>query len=383
MTIYLLTFVASSIASYGSDKLGSTNVDKNKLYNFISIILMLIAVLSVSILAGCRDYSIGTDVLVYGNQWFQNAVKYQSDPSLYLRWATSSSIGYFYALFNYIVARFTNNPHWFYFWYSFAENIVIYWAIRRNKDIISPFQGWLVYLFLFYNSTLNVLRNWMALAIVLWGFKYIRERKLIKYLITAYVAYLFHNSAYIALVPYFVNIFLQKSENDNQKLLVIQLKKLVIVFFTVITVILFSQIVNFLALIGVVNTRYQEYTQLSNGGGFLVHLIVLSLPVIVLYMIQHKLKGNKNFELFEMYAFIMMILGVLNRQYTYLSRITLYFDVYLILSIPFVIKNGVAFNFGKIKAENLMLIAYLVFYWLLIYGFMKSGETVPYIFMRG
>lgn len=379
MTIYLLTFAVSFVASYCSDKIELLLTRKSKWLKVGSLFLMMIAILSVSILAGCRDYTIGTDVLMYGNPWLFNAIKYHSNPSLYLKLATQSSIGYLYALFNYIVAQFTSNPHWFYFWYSLTENFVIYWAIRRNKEIITPNQGWSVYLLLFYNSTLNVLRNWMALAIILWGFKYIRERKLIRYLITVYVAYLFHSSAYIGLLPYIVNLFLQRDEGKNKN---IHIKKLIIIFITSIFVIFFIQIINHFAEVGVVSERYQEYVKLTTSGGFMVHLIGLGLPTLLLFVIQQKLRGNKNFELFETYAWIMTLLGLLINIYAYLSRIALYFDVYLIYSLPFVIKNGISFKFRNIRVNNLILFAYLVIYWLLIYGYLKSGETVPYMYMQ-
>lgn len=371
MAVYFGIFCLSLLASYGDYYVEI----RQKNLKIISFLLASISILVISALAGYRDYTIGTDVMVYGNPWFQNAVGMQGNFFLYTKWAMSSSIGCLYATFNYIVAHFTNNPHWFYFWYSLVENSIIYLSIKRNKDIISPPLGWAVYLFMFYNMTLNVLRNGMAFAIILWGLKYIREQKLVKYLVVIFIAYQFHNTAVIAIVPYFVYYFFNRN-NSSYSII----KKISIVFITMIIVVVFTQLSSGLTSYNLINGRYDLYTQSGTNGGFLIHLVLTCVPLIVLYVIQND-KDDIDHDVFESYLLIATILGLMNKKLAYLSRITLYFDIYFIISIPFIISHGRLFKYKNINLNIVIIYIYLVIYWILVYGYMNSGETVPYIFM--
>lgn len=374
MIIYLSVFCISLLACYGSYILEMKRSD-SKLLIFL---LASIAVVVISILSGCRDYSIGTDVLVYGNAWFQHAVEMRGNFTLYTQWATSSSIGYLYAVFNYIVAHFTNNPHWFYFWYSLIENTIVYFAIKRNKDIIPPILGWATYLFMFYNMTLNVLRNGMALVIILWGLKYIREQRLVKYLITVCIAYLFHNTSILAIIPYFIYFFVKDHKNMNKYLFI---KKLSIVFGALLIVAVFDQLVGVLLSHNLLSDRYELYVQSGTSGGFIIHLFLACIPIVILYIIQFR-KDSDDFNMFESYLFIATIIGLMTRKLAYLSRVTLYFDIYLILAVPFIFLHGRVFRWKNININNIILFIYLICYWLIVYGYMDSGETTPYIFMR-
>ena len=124
MTIYLFCFFASFFLLLLSEGIKKRIVfslkDTNKIISNLNpffLITVFIALLIPSMLAGYRDYTIGTDVLVYGNYWFE--MTKGLDLQSYVQWATASSIGSLYALLNYTVSRFSENPHVFYFVLSF------------------------------------------------------------------------------------------------------------------------------------------------------------------------------------------------------------------------------------------------------------------------
>lgn len=126
MIIYILMFICSLFFIYIGEQLDvEKNFKKtavlvgNSVFYVPSIIKMttiggiyLLAILLPSFLAGYRDYTIGTDVLVYGNIWFHNAILSNNFWN-YMEWANNSSIGVLYATFNYVVSRFTSNVHIF------------------------------------------------------------------------------------------------------------------------------------------------------------------------------------------------------------------------------------------------------------------------------
>lgn len=374
MLIYLLVFLISTLLIYIANKINDsvgTRIRKKILYYVIVTIALLIP----SILAGMRDFSIGTDVLVYGNAWFQNALQ-MVNFQIYSAWATSSSIGYLYAVINFVVSRFTNDPHVLYFYISLLENVFVYWAIRRQKDWLNTPYAMLVYFLLFYNYNLNILRQGLATVVILWGFKYVREQKLIKYILTVWVAYGFHNTAYFGIVIYLVYWIATNKISKN-------LKYLLIVGF-VLGLAFFKKIVGLLLAHGILGDRYIGYIDGSVvRGGFFAQLL-LSLPILVYALVVTL--GKENSKLYGVFYLVILgsMMSVLNLNTAFLSRLTQYINFMYIIFWPILIQNSnirfTGYNIeGSRKIVYVVVTFYLLIYWYIIYVYMKSGQTVPYI----
>lgn len=374
MLIYIITFSISLIFIFLSDrssKLGKNGKEISA--KVIYCLLVFIAILLPSLLAGFRDYSVGTDVLIYGNTWFNNAIK-TPNFFVYTKWATSSSVGFLYATFNYIISLFTNNPHYFYFWYSFVESLIIYLALKKNKDILDITLGFAIYLFMFFNLTLNILRQSMALVILFYGFIYIRKHKPIKFVIVTLVASLFHNTALIGMILYLIYIFVNKKPKF--------LYQITTIFITLLFVMFFDEFQGILLGNDIISQRYNIYMNNNalSGGGFYTHIVLMCLPTLLLYLLS-KSNDNNIFTGLKMFVVISTILSLLNLKMAVLSRITQYFDIFFIYALAFIIKNGVQLKLKTVSLNKVLLFIYLVIYWVIIYGVMKSGETVPYVFM--
>ncbi|PAY58947.1 hypothetical protein A8C40_06465 [Ligilactobacillus salivarius] len=369
MAIYLVVFAISifliSLSEFIKKKIVNKKVEK-----LIYIFTVGVALCIPSVLAGMRDYSIGTDVLTYGNIWFYNAVG--SDFKVYTNWATSSSIGYLYAVINYIVAHFTINPHYFYFIYNFIENIIIFIAIYKNRDVVNVPLAMMAYYLLFYNLFLNILRQGMALSLILLGFSLLREKRYVSFLIIVYIAILFHNTAGIAVIFLLLYIFLKKNITLQSNLIII-------------IVILFEDIIRYLGSLGLVGDRYLMYINTEGvSGGFYQHLLGFCMPTLILFCINRSnLKSNIDYNFLLFVIITSTCFSFLMNKYTFLSRITLYFDIFFIISLPYILKNGnVRFSYKGINLNKYLAAIYLLIYWVIIYGYFNSGNTVPYIFMR-
>lgn len=116
----------------------STSLLKYK-EKLLSVIILITAVTVLSILNGARNFNIGTDIGVYGNITFQTA---SVTNSLYSFWKQSIQIysgtpepGYI--LLNYVISRFTTDPHIFYFILGLVTNGVmayVTWLYRRQAS---------------------------------------------------------------------------------------------------------------------------------------------------------------------------------------------------------------------------------------------------------
>ena len=114
---------------------------------------------------------------------------------------------------------------------TFTDNIQIYLTVVAGLSLfflykslkrysIFPLIGLCAYIARFFmGRNLVQIRAGLAYAIIIWGIKYIQEKKFWKYLLVVYIASLFHTSAWIALPLYFFSNWI----NINKTIVVVGL----------------------------------------------------------------------------------------------------------------------------------------------------------------
>ena len=126
--------------------------------------MLCAAVLFPAILAGIRDYTIGTDIATYGH-WLFIGAKQASNP---LKFAFSNtSIDFLYSILVYSTAHLFSSEHWLYFFTGLLIYGFTMAGIYRYRKIISISIAWVCFLFLFYGDTLNAMRQCIAMSIVM------------------------------------------------------------------------------------------------------------------------------------------------------------------------------------------------------------------------
>ena len=112
-----------------------------------------------------------------------------------------TEIGYY--LVNFILSRFSSDPQTIIFFTSALINYLVLRYIYKKSDVI-----WLsvvVYItFMFFFTSLNLIRNTIAYTILLYSNDYIIHRKFFKFCLIVLVAASFHFSALFYLSMYFV-----------------------------------------------------------------------------------------------------------------------------------------------------------------------------------
>lgn len=367
--IYLAVFAFSVFMLYCSEK------TKKRLNRRLYILL---ALLVPSVLAGLRDYTIGADVLNYGNIWFERA-HIATTLTDFLKSANRQSVGIGYALLNYLVGRFTENSHWFYFVLSLLEMSLLYLAVKRYKKNIGLVLSFIVFFFFYYNESYNMLRQMVALLIVLNSFQFIIERKLIKFLLVVICASLFHVTAIISIVLYPLSLL---SESKLRK-----------VYYWLIgaglmgVIVGFSNIVSFFASKGIISgDRFSFYTE-GDGvtGGRIIRLVFFALMFVV-FTIKKK-KIEKRFKYTNtLYVYCIFSLGLTALVFLYTNsfiiRVAYYFDIFMILYVPLIAKS-LNIQYGKKRAltQGSIITIYYFVYWLIVYVIRNGAGTVPYKFM--
>ena len=186
---YATFFISISLCALGERQLHRSR--------FWSCSLISLSVLCPVILAGARDFSIGLDISAYGNYVFETACNY-SNFSRYMR--THREIESLYKVMAFLVSRFTDNAHWFYFVTALIicgctmAGLLYY----RGRGWCSLTLAWACFLFIIYGDTLNIMRQCIAVAIAFAAFPLFLEKKYLLYFIAQIAAIQFHVTGMIA-----------------------------------------------------------------------------------------------------------------------------------------------------------------------------------------
>lgn len=194
MTEYYLTIAAVTLFSYMAQKyqgmVRSIKGEKNGMTKF----LLFMATAVLVFVAGFR-YMVGADFYayynaknVYAGQTWDRLLEFD-DPGI--------------AFLSDIVAIFTDDGGAYVFFFSLITIALACKAIFRESDSFA----FSALLFIFcgcWHGSFNAVRQCLAASIILYGYRYIYEEKFRKYAICVAVAFLFHSSAIIMIIPYFL-----------------------------------------------------------------------------------------------------------------------------------------------------------------------------------
>ena len=361
MIIYLITFFVTCILCVILQK-----HIKNK---FLKIIFSIIIILIPSIIGGVRDLTIGTDVLVYGEDYFFYATQYNN----LIDYITTYNADTGYLIINFLISRFTDNVHVFLFILQLIINTLVFIIMYRYKEEVPLWMSMLCYLTIYYCRTFNYLRQSIALAIIFFGIPYIEKRKFIKYFLVVLIASLFHTSAWISLLLYLINIMLN---NKNEKFF-----SFLIVSIGLFVVLAFPTILELLNNMKILPERYYAYISryTKEEAGFNIIETFFRIFWIILYLLFYKkiTKQKDLYKMFGMACILDVILFQLKNTIQYTDRIAFYFGYMQIFMYPIIAKN-INNNKNQQVLINFLTIIMLLAYWYYKFVMIKSCMVYPY-----
>lgn len=369
MVIYLIIFILSLICINIGEKF-----EFCKKY-VIGRMFYTIGLLIPAILAGMRDYSIGTDVNVYGIPMFNTALGYSSLNDYILHNSEATLAEPLYGIMNFIISRFTTNPFWILFIIALIINYFIFLGWYKYKNKIPLWFGMLLFYFTYYNLSLNMMRQCIAMSIIFYSIHFIFEGKIKRYYLWVIIAIGFHTSSIIALTffPFYTFVNLNFT---------IKYKKVInpmIIFLVIFCILLISPITRYLVSIGLIRENYVNYLSGNVfGSEFNIKLVVLSIIELIVIILPPQYIKEKYSK--YNYMLIMSTIGFVLSQLTFISRYIvrigyyfLFIRMYLYATIPYLFdrkKNKLLFMF--------MIIIYFIFYWMYIYCYSRLNATFPY-----
>lgn len=309
---------------------------------------------NMALISGLRAYSVGPDTANYVWYFMRDSTRSFSDILF-----TNTDLEKGYILLEYIISRFTINPTVFFlvvaFFFMAMTSILIY---RYSSE---PCLSFFVFASLgFFTFSMLASRQTLALGITLLSFKFIKERRVIPFLVSVGIAMNFHLSSVAFLPAYFL------ARKKLTKTYVIG---------AIIGIpgayLLKEQAFNLLSKV----TKY-NYTSIENEGPYV--LITLMILVFVGGFIQRESvlkRSSDNMMLYNM-SFSSIIVAMLTFVHPSAIRVAYYYHIYLILFIPEIILS--------ISDKKIRRIAYVIaitaLFALGIRLLLKNSYYVPYVF---
>lgn len=142
-------------------------IKQKKLSNKKMILWILILVLS--ILSGFRGYDVGTDTKHYTRIF--NFIYYGGTSSLEFGFVYSTEF----------LMNIFKDVQYLFFIYAFFTNAFIIHRLWDFKNVASFSFMCFLYIGIFFPESMNILRQYLALAIVFWGTRYLDRMQYLKY----------------------------------------------------------------------------------------------------------------------------------------------------------------------------------------------------------
>lgn len=379
MAVYLIGFALSTFLIAISEK---------KHRNFFAL-CSFFALLIPCLIAAFRATTVGTDVEVYVTRLTDAAFSSSSFGNFR---SGSWSIGYRdqlisdyeigFSLMLYSVAKLTHSLPAVLFTIQALVVIPIFAALARNRKKMPVWLGMLVFYLMFYNATLNMMRQWIAMPFLLLAFQLLAEKKYLGCAIFSAVAFLFHLSAILVIPVYVVYWFLQAQKHlvfqaGNVKITGRMLCALVICLVALVAVLNLHLVLRVLTALGI--DRFNNYLE-GNQISLMVSQVVLRLPPIALVLFNWK--QLRKYTPHAVFFLAMLLLDVVAAQLisvdVYAFRIGHYFVQYIILAAPAMYacrKKG----FER-TLTVLLLVGYCLLYWYFTYVLQGRHSTIPYAF---
>jgi transmembrane protein EpsG len=224
-----------------------------------------------------------------------------------------------------------------------------------------------IFYLVYYSTSLNIVRQMLAVAIVLYAYRYILEKKLVWYVFLVLVAAQFHSSAYICLLFYLVGF-----KRDN-----LSLYKRTMYYISVIcSLILIAPLIENITKLPIFSKYLETYTINYSGGGF--GFLILILPVLIPILLFRKqiVNQSKRYEVLIDLLFLQIPLQFSGYFSEFAHRLTIYPAIIQVILVPLLVTSI------KDKSLRFLLGIYYTFwytgYYYYYYYLMNTGEVYPY-----
>lgn len=328
------------------------SIKKNKLlYGYIAIVTTLYLIM----LSGFRDISIGIDTMSYYTY-------YNRDLSIEDLGEYYGYQGMLFWLFMSFIKEVFND-------YQVVLIIVAIVSVGLISRFIWKYSRYPMISFFIYSIGgffaigLSLVRQYLALSIIVYSFDYIVKRDFIKFFITLIIAFCIHPSSVLFLPAYFISRI-----KVNKKSIVIYLLLLSCSFFIgrIVIDIMSNLFFGGLYIIEIDDDAGGKFT-------FVAYCIIL---LITLFRYKILLKNNKNNLILINFLWVLTIIQSTAFIFPIASRVGYMYGIFILILLPEIIYS-LNRIYSKILFTTIMIIMLLFVYF---YKFYNLNDIYPYKF---
>lgn len=247
-----------------------------------------------------------------------------------------------------IVIDMTSNPQLVFILCALVTNILIVcrlWDFRKNSSFTLAM---LIYLLVYYSNTLNIMRQYVAVAIVFYASRYLFKKRYIIFLVFLFIASLFHRSALLGIIMLIIDVWGTLSNKRKRILFVPTI--IVILSICIYVYVYFKADLNSYGAQRVYNINIP----------FLYHLVIFLFAWIT----------NKN-RIFSR-------INKLNDSYSYNTLIDIRIPLYALIGLFF---ESLGMFFAFVDRTGLYFIFYEIVFWAYLGKKSKNSYLFNLIFL--
>lgn len=265
-----------------------------------------------------------------------------------------------YLTLNYIVSLFTDNFQVMLFITAAIPIFLYYKALEYESDKISMFWGVFLTGTLLFIYFCGITRLFIASSIIAYGFRFVLEKKPIKYIIIVLIATSFHYSAIFMMFLLYFAIEKEDAKKSNLKLIILITIVMPLIIYIVTTHIFPNM-----------GDRYQGYTDGSSTTFTLMSLDKLPFVIIALFFTKDMEKTNPNIKKYITVYAMAVIISVYS-VFMDIGRMQWYCVFAMCIILPNILEV-----LKKIKKQEfaLMYIPLMIMYALLYSHNIMMGAT--------
>ena len=327
MTIYVLLAAFYSFLSIFEKKINSSNSNKLERYLYCAILLA-----PMFILVAFRHYTIGSDTHSYYDIFYRMT---SADGVVgALRASLNMEDGFL--LLNY----FFNLIGFSYYGFQFVVSLFIFISLsvfiyRYSNNYSLSCVVFLCMRFMF--GTMNQVRMWISIGVLLWSFPYLLKKKIIPFILIVLLASLFHLSCLIFLLIFPISLLKNNKRN--------------VILFIAVALVLFllgDRLFYFLSSKTGLYTEYMRASTFDVSNNIAIYFSFFVLLIFFLFSVYASMHKKDaiivNEDLSRMnnvYFWTLLILvglALLGLNVKIMSRITAYYEILLVIILPYYIK---------------------------------------------
>lgn len=365
MFLYLFIFFICILFSHLAEK--------SRNYNIYWVYVGL-AVASISYFAGCRDIGVGIDTVTYSQNYFDYS-NYGSFRDFIHDLPEFFGDKGFLAL-NYF-SHFFDDHVWVALFlvalwiYGFAFTAGALFARKLNfRFELFVF----LYLFIFYNTTFNLMRQHCALSVIMLSYYFFYNKNYKASISLLVLSYFFHTSV-VAVLPLPILYYIGELKNKTMQTWL----QIAVILILTASFSFFYQFIELLSVNDIISDAYSErygadtnYEGRSSVSPY--QLLYMVIP-FVLYYVSYQKNVLSNQEMrFNMLAHVMYVFfWFFSFISIYLFRLGFYYQFLQLFVLPYIFKDNI------IRREyKWFTLFYIVFLWWFNFIFHGTHGTYPY-----